>query len=107
MIELLTRFDILIVSLITTFLVSAITGLFDDTFRVKKYAAKWLVVITAIVVSYLNNAYVKGGEIPWQEYLLSFLISWAFAVLFYSYLGMWVVRTMFKKLKEKLSNEKL
>lgn len=106
MLELLTRFDLLVVALITTFIVSAVTALFDETFRHRRKSKKWLVVITAIVVSFLNNAYIKGSE-EIHEYILGFLISWSFAVLFYSYLGMWVVKKFFSKLKDKFSNEKL
>ena len=83
------------------FVSCAITGLFDEYFTNKTHK-KWLVAVVALVVTVLNNTWIKG-ETVWQEYFSDFLLTWSFAVLAYSYLGLWVVKKLFDKIKEKLS----
>ena len=90
-----------LIALVVTLVVSAVTGLFNVFFE-EANRKKWLVAGVALIITVANNVWIKG-ETTWQHYLLEFVISWSFAVLFYSYLGLWVVKEFFTKLKDKLS----
>jgi len=101
--ELLTKIDfwpIMIIALITTLIVSAICNTFDVWFT-KGKRKKFLVVITAAVITFTHSY-----DGTWKEILQTFLFSWSFAILFYSYLGGWFINWLFKTIKSKLIGRK-
>jgi len=99
--ELMNITNLIVSAVIVTFIVSAVTSVFDEFFKPKTHK-KLLVVIVAIVVTVLNNTFVKG-DTRLSDYLLTLLLTWSFSVLFYSYAGLWVINKFFEKLKERLS----
>lgn len=89
--------DIVIAGVITTFIVSALVTTFDVYFNQGKHK-KYLVVVVATLVTLVRTSF--NGD--WQDALQSFLFTWAFSVLFYSYLGGFIINLIFERLKDKL-----
>lgn len=101
--ELLTKIDfwpIMIIALITTLFVSAVSGIFENLFQ-SRQKKKLLVVISAAIVTL---TYKYDGN--WQDIIQTFLLAWSFAILFYSYLGGWFVAWIFRTIKKKLIGKK-
>jgi len=97
--ELLDVWNLIVTATIVTFVVSAFTSLMSRSFDadVKRKA---LVAVVSAVVTFLTIQ-VETLVVS-KNYIVSLLLTWSFAVLFYTYLGKWTVQKLFKKIKEKL-----
>ena len=103
--ELLDWQSLAITALIVTFVSSAAIW-FTPTGQLKsEFSRKTLVLIVSIIVTVLNVSFNTGDFANWQATISSLLLTWAFAVLFYTYLGKFVVNYFFQKLKDKLTKD--
>jgi len=92
--------SLLIASVITTVLVSAI-----NTVNTKIHS-NVLVFVVAVIITILNTTFVSGaGFADWQKIISSVLFTMAFAVLFYNYLGKWFIDKLFDWLKKILADK--
>jgi hypothetical protein len=90
---------LLIASIITTFIVSAINTI------TAKASTNLLVFVVAVVITLLNTSFVSGASFSdWQAILSSILFTMAFAVLFDNFLGKWFIDAMFGWLKQQLTD---
>jgi hypothetical protein len=88
---------LLVASIITTFIVSAINTI------TAKASTNLLVFVVAVIITLLNTTFTAGATFSdWQAILSSILFTMAFAVLFYNFLGKWFVDALFEWLKKQL-----
>ena len=106
MIELIEKLDYInlaISSIVVSMIASALHVYFAEFFNTNA-KKKWNVVIIAVVVTFLNLVgFVKENEIIVADYIIKFLFTWSFAVLFYSIMGTWSINKFFEIVKKKLS----
>ena len=93
--------DLVIAGIMTTFIVSALVNTFDIYFNQGRHK-KYLVVIVATLITLVRTSF-NNINFEWQLILEQFLFTWAFSVLFYSYLGGFIIDKFFQKIKEKLN----
>ena len=83
--------NLLVVSAVVTFVVSAGKVSFEEYFK-KGHRIKFLSFIVALLVTYLNVSLLSiKTAMFWQEIVMQFLLVWAFATLFNSLLGNWFI----------------
>ena len=87
---------LLVVAIITSFIVSAFNQL------QVKVSSPWLLAITAFVVTVLKTTFTAVSFSEWQALLTSFLLTMAFSVLFWMYVGKFLIDPFFAWLKKKL-----
>lgn len=85
-------------AVVTTFIVSAL----NTTEYFKSVTNNKLVFFVALAVSILSIPLVGGDLAYWQGLVYNLLLTMAFAVLFYNYVGKWFIDKFFELLKEKL-----
>lgn len=100
--------NLLIAAIIVTFVSSAVIVIWDSYFcpeDAKKgtIRKKSTVSIIAVIVTLLNSTFVTETVADIQKLLTTFLLTWSFAVLFYSYLGGKFITWVFSRIKEKFS----
>lgn len=88
----------LLVALITTLIVAAITASFEKFFE-KEYRVKLLVLFSSIAAALIT---VDFDLTDWQKFVTKIVVTIAFAVLFYHYLGMKFIKLLFVKIKKML-----
>ena len=87
---------LLLPSVSTTIIVSAINNLQT------KLSGRWIVAIVSIVITLLQTTYTRGMSLAeWQALLSQFLLTAAFAILFWTYVGQYVVEPFFGWIKKK------
>lgn len=89
---------IIIKAVATTFIVSALNTV--EIFQ--KIHNNVLVFVVALLVSFLSIPLIGGNLEYWQGLIYSLLLTMAFSVLFYNYIGKWFLDKFFEILKEKL-----
>lgn len=88
---------LLVVAIITSFIVSAFNQLNA------KISSNWLLAITAFIITLLKTTFLPGMSFSdWQILLTGFLLTMAFAVLFWNYVGKYIIDPFFAWLKKKL-----
>jgi len=88
---------LLVVAIITSFIVSAFNQL------QARLSSNWLLAITAFVVTLLKTTFTPGMTFSeWQALLTGFLLTMAFSVLFWNYVGKFIIDPFFAWLKKKL-----
>ena len=104
MIELIDKLDwlnLILSSVVVTVLASALHTYFPKFFE-KASIKKWNVVIIASLITFLNLVgFVKEHEIIVADYIVKFLFTWSFSLLFYSILGTWFIDKFFESIKKK------
>jgi len=91
---------LLIVAVITTFVVSAI-----NTYQTA-IGGKWLTAIIALVITLLRTTFTASMSFAdWQGTLTNILLTTAFAILFWTYLGQYTVDKIFSWLKKKIAEK--
>jgi len=94
--------NLIIVSVIVSVFASALHVYFPKFFS-RTWAKKTSVLFIATFVTYLNiTIFLFSQEITLAEYILKFLFTWSFALLFYSLMGVWTVNRFFELIKSKL-----
>lgn len=74
--------QLVISAAITTIVVSAV-NVFQE-----KVPGNWLAALVALVVTILRTTFVAGMKFSdWQVVALGILLTWAFSILFWKYLG--------------------
>ena len=90
---------IIIKAVATTFIVSAL----NTTDYFKSVTNNKLVFFVALLVSILSVT-IEGGDLAyWQGMIYNLLLTMAFSVLFYNYIGKWFVDKFFELLKDKIT----
>ena len=90
---------IIIKAVVTTFIVSAL----NTTDYFKSVTNNKLVFFVALLVSILSVT-IEGGDLAyWQGMIYNLLLTMAFSVLFYNYIGKWFVDKFFELLKDKIT----
>lgn len=90
---------IIIKAVVTTFIVSAL----NTTDYFKNVTNNKLVFFVALLVSALSIPIIGGNLEYWQGLIYNLLLTMAFSVLFYNYIGKWFVDKFFEVLKEKIT----
>jgi len=92
---------VLAAALITTLIVSAINVVENQV------PNKALVALVAAVVTLLSTTFVPGADFAhWQRLVLQMIVTIAFAILFYTYLGGTFIDRLFRFVKNYI-NQKL
>ena len=92
--------SLVVVSVITTFIVSAV-NLLEIRLR-----GHWLLALVALVVTLLKTTFLPGmGFSDWQVLITNFLLTIAFAILFWNYVGQYTVDPFFQWLKKKITDK--
>lgn len=105
LIEKLDYWNLILASIIVSVLASALHTYFPEFYNTNT-KKKWNVVIVTFAVTFLNiSIFMVEQKLLWQEYILKFLFTWAFALLFYSILGTWVINKIFTSIKTKYDNQ--
>lgn len=95
--------SLMVVAVITTFIVSAINIIQTKADGTNAIPGKWLTAIIAVVVTLLQTTFVKGASFAeWQEIITSILLTTAFAILFWTFLGQFTVDRFFGWIKRKI-----
>lgn len=94
----LFNWSIILKAVVTTFVVSAL----NTTDYFKGVTNNKLVFFVALFVSLLSIPIVGGNLEYWQGLIYNLLLTMAFSVLFYNYVGKWFVDKFFELLKDKL-----
>jgi hypothetical protein len=88
---------LMVVAVITTFVVSALNLLKIEL------RGHWILAIVAFLVTLLKTTFTKGMTFAdWQVVLTNFLLTAAFAILFWNYVGQYTVDPFFAWLKKKI-----
>jgi hypothetical protein len=90
---------LVIKAVVTTFIVSAL----NTTDYFKQVTNNKLVFFVALLVSLLSIPLIGGNLEYWQGLLYNLLLTMAFSVLFYNYIGKWFVDKFFELLKDKIT----
>ena len=94
--------QLLIAAFITTFIVVALSVTFDkffDELPEHTYRVKLLVFSISILVTLIT---IEFDIVNWQKFATRILITIAFAVLFYHYVGGKFIKLVFVKVKKML-----
>lgn len=114
MIELLEKFDLTTLLLVSVFVSVFSVAIFyyfhwfETDGKIKSNDKKnYFVMLMALfaTVLQLSIAIADGITFTWQEYLFKFLFTWSFALLFYAMMGILFVKKIFSTLKEKFKVE--
>ena len=93
--------SLFIVAIATTFVVSAINVMQGDRIR-----GSWVTGVAAIIITLLRTTFTPGMSIAdWQGLLSQFLLTTAFAILFWTYVGQYTVDRFFAYLKTKITEK--
>lgn len=95
----LFNWEVIIKAVVTTFVVSAL----NTTDYFKKVTNNKLVFFIAFFVSLLSITITGGDFGYWQGLIYNLVLTMAFSILFYNYIGKWFVDKFFEMLKLKLS----
>jgi len=88
---------LLVVAIITSFIVSAFNQL------QARLSSNLLLAIVAFVVTLLKTSFLPGMSFAdWQALLTGFLLTMAFSVLFWNYVGKFIIDPFFAWLKKKI-----
>lgn len=105
MLELLEKLDyvnLMIASIIVSVVASAFHVYLPEFFK-NNFRKKINVIIIALVVTFLNLVgFVKLHEITVADYILKFIFTLSFSLLFYQFMGVWAVNKIFETIKNKL-----
>lgn len=99
--ELLQGVDIqaqIMAALITSIIVSAINTLKPAL------STNWLVFIVAAIVSLLLTSFDAGSFPEVQKLIITILLTMAFSVMFYNYVGQHTVDRLFARVKRWIDN---
>lgn len=95
--------SLMVVAVITTFVVSAINVIQTRADGTNTIAGKWLTAIVAILITLLQTTFIKGMSLgQWQQIITNILLTTAFAILFWTFLGQFTVDRLFGWLKKKI-----
>ena len=94
--------NLMMVSIIVSVFASAIHVYFPKFFNLA-WKKKVSVLVITTIIAYLNlTVFLVTHEITVAEYIMKFLFTWSFALLFYSIMGTWAVERLFEWFKSKL-----
>lgn len=96
--ELLDWKLLLITATITAFVVSALA-------TITQVSVNKLVFIVALLVTLLSTQFEGACAWDWQKLALQILMTMAFAVLFYNYIGKWFIDDLFAWLKKLIGDK--
>lgn len=95
----IVNWALVIKAVVVTFIVSAL----NTTDYFKNVTNNKLVFFVALLVSALSIPLIGGNLEYWQQLIYNLLLTMAFSVLFYNYIGKWFVDKFFELLKDKLT----
>ncbi len=101
-INILELFDwktLLLCAIVTTFIVSAM-----NTMQTK-LSSNWLVFIVSLIVTVLSTTFTAVQFADFQKIGLQLLMTMAFAILFYNYLGKLFIDKLFIWIKKQIDNK--
>ena len=90
---------LMLCAVVTTFIVSAVNT------TQAKLSSNWLVFIVSLIVTVLSTTFTATLFSDFQRIGLQLLMTMAFAILFYNYLGKLFVDKLFVWIKKQIDNK--
>lgn len=92
---------LMITAFIVTIVISAVTVVFEKYFELEN-RRKVLTFVVSVIFSVLMADLRILEALEWQKFLTNLILTVAFAILFYSYLGAKYITILFCKIKKML-----